>query len=405
MDSLLLARWQFGITSAYHFVFVPLVIGTALLTAVLQTMWLRSGEERHLLATRFWGELFLIGFALGSATGIVQEFQLGLSWSGHFRFVGDGFGAQSATAGLLAFFLESTVLGLWIFGWNRLPRGVHTACIWLAASVVTLSAYFVTATDGPLRRPASRPADPGRGLARLTGAWAELGDPVRLAAFAHVLAAALLIAGALLVAGSAWHLSRDQYHATMAASLRVGLWSALLGGAGTAIAGVFDAGSTENQRPDKAAIAGALRHAGSRAAHASFAVMIGFGLLAVLTALFGLWHTRTAAGDGGRARFHLVATRVVPLLPLGAGIGWILTETGRRPRAVHGVLDAARAADLPGIGADRTWTFLTVLTLLYALLAVVEVGLLLRTARRGPIAAPAWDGEAGAPEPELGFAY
>lgn len=389
MDSLLLARWQFGITSAYHFLFVPLVIGTALLTAVLQTMWLRSGEERHLLATKFWGELFLIGFALGSATGIVQEFQLGISWSEHFRFVGDGFGAQSATAGLLAFFLESTVLGLWIFGWNRLPRGVHTACIWLAAFVVTLSAYFVTAADGPPPQPASGSADHGHGLARLTGAWTELGDCARLAAFAHVFAAALLIAGALLVAGSAWHLSRHQHRATMLVSLRVGLCSTLLGGTGTAIAGVFDA------RPG---------HPGSPATTPSSAVMIGFGLLAMLTAVFGLWHTRTATGGGGRDRFHLVAVRTVPFLPLGAGTGWIFTETGRRPQAVHGALDTARAA-VPDIGADRTWTFLIVLTLLYALLAAVEVGLLLRTARRGPIAAPAWDGEAGGPEPELGFAY
>ena len=129
MSSLDLARWQFGIVTVYHYLFVPLTIGLSVLVALMQTTWHRSGDERWLRMTKFWGKLFLINFALGVVTGIVQEFQFGMNWSDYSRYVGDVFGAPLAMEGLLAFFLESTFLGLWIFGWDRLPKRVHLACI------------------------------------------------------------------------------------------------------------------------------------------------------------------------------------------------------------------------------------------------------------------------------------
>ena len=121
MSALDLARWQLAVTTLYHFLFVPLTIGLAWFLAAFQTAWYRSGDERWLRLTRFFGKLFLINFALGVVTGIVQEFQFGMNWSDYSRFVGDIFGAPLAIEGLLAFFLESTFLGLWIFGWDRLP--------------------------------------------------------------------------------------------------------------------------------------------------------------------------------------------------------------------------------------------------------------------------------------------
>ncbi|MCW2788033.1 MAG: cytochrome ubiquinol oxidase subunit, partial [Aeromicrobium sp.] len=123
MDILELSRWQFGITTVYHFFFVPLTIGLSVLVATMQTVWWRSGDERWLRLTKFFGKLFLINFAMGIATGIVQEFQFGMKWSDYSRFVGDIFGAPLAIEGRLAFFLESTFLGLWIFGWDRLRPG------------------------------------------------------------------------------------------------------------------------------------------------------------------------------------------------------------------------------------------------------------------------------------------
>src|SRR5678809_1789581 len=143
MDALDLARWQFAITTVYHFFFVPITIGLSLLVAVLQPAWLRTGKPEYLRATRFWGKLFLINFAMGVVTGIVQEFQFGMNWSAYSRFVGDIFGAPLAIEGLLAFFLESTFLGLWIFGWDRLSPRVHLATIWLAALGTWVSAYFI----------------------------------------------------------------------------------------------------------------------------------------------------------------------------------------------------------------------------------------------------------------------
>jgi cytochrome bd-type quinol oxidase subunit 1 len=133
MSALDLARWQFAITTIYHFFFVPITIGLSVLVAILQTAWVRTGKEHYLRATKFWGKLFLINFAMGVVTGIVQEFQFGMNWSAYSRFVGDIFGAPLAIEGLLAFFLESTFLGLWIFGWDRLPRRLHLATIWLDA--------------------------------------------------------------------------------------------------------------------------------------------------------------------------------------------------------------------------------------------------------------------------------
>ena len=148
-----LARWQFAIATVYHFFFVPLTIGLSALVAVLQTVWVRTGSEKYLKLTKFFGKLFLINFAMGVVTGIVQEFQFGMNWSDYSRFVGDIFGAPLALEGLLAFFLESTFLGLWIFGWDRLPKKVHLACIWIAAIGTILSAYFILAANSFMQNP------------------------------------------------------------------------------------------------------------------------------------------------------------------------------------------------------------------------------------------------------------
>src|SRR5438445_3540072 len=147
MHVLDLARWQFGITTVYHFLMVPLTIGLSVLVAVTQTAWVRTGDRKYLAMTKFWGKLLLINFAMGVVTGLVQEFQFGMNWSAYSRFVGDVFGAPLAMEGLLAFFAEATFLGLWIFGWERLPKRVHLACIWLVALGTSLSAYFIRAAN------------------------------------------------------------------------------------------------------------------------------------------------------------------------------------------------------------------------------------------------------------------
>ena len=174
MSAETLARWQFAITTVYHFFFVPMTIGLVGLVAGLQTAWVRSGAEKYLKLTKFFGKLFLINFALGVVTGIVQEFQFGMNWSAYSRFVGDVFGAPLALEGLLAFFLESTFLGLWIFGWDRLPKRVHLMTIWVAAIGSLLSAYFILAANSFMQHPVGFRIDPTRGRAELTDIWAVL---------------------------------------------------------------------------------------------------------------------------------------------------------------------------------------------------------------------------------------
>ncbi|MFY1692264.1 cytochrome ubiquinol oxidase subunit I [Plantactinospora sp. WMMB782] len=208
MDALDVARWQFGVTTVYHFLFVPLTIGLSVLVAILQTRWHRTGEQRYLRLTRFYGKLFLINFAMGVVTGIVQEFQFGMNWSDYSRFVGDVFGAPLAIEALLAFFLESTFIGLWIFGWDRLPRRIHLATIWAAALGSTLSAYFILAANSWMQNPVGYRINPDTGRAELTDIGAVLTNKVTLVTFPHTIAGCFLVAGSLMVAVAAWHLRR-----------------------------------------------------------------------------------------------------------------------------------------------------------------------------------------------------
>src|SRR5512138_2230014 len=208
MDTLDLARWQFGITTVYHFLFVPITIGMSLLVAGMQTAWVRTGKDHWLRMTKFWGKLLLINFAMGVVTGIVQEFQFGMNWSSYSRFVGDIFGAPLAIEGLLAFFLESTFLGLWIFGWDRLPRRIHLACIWLASIGTILSAYFILAANSWMQHPVGYRINPVTNRAELTDFGAVLTNSTTLVTFPHTLAAAFLTAGVLMICVCAWHLAR-----------------------------------------------------------------------------------------------------------------------------------------------------------------------------------------------------
>jgi len=203
-----LARLQFATTSIYHFLFVPVTIGLAFLTASLQTSWHRSGRPEYLRLTRFFGTLLVISIAVGVVTGLVQEFQFGMNWSAYSRFVGDVFGAPLAIEGLAAFFLESTFLGLWLFGWDRLSKRVHLATIWAVAVGAALSAAFIMAANSWMQRPVGYQLNETAGRAQLTDIWAVLTNVVFLWAYLHVLAASLVTGSAVMLAVSAWHLRR-----------------------------------------------------------------------------------------------------------------------------------------------------------------------------------------------------
>ncbi|WP_280347765.1 cytochrome ubiquinol oxidase subunit I [Nocardia neocaledoniensis] len=209
MDTLDVSRWQFGITTVYHFIFVPLTIGLAPLIAMMQTAWVVTGKDHWYRLTKFFGKLFLINFALGVATGIVQEFQFGMNWSEYSRFIGDIFGAPLALEALIAFFMESTFIGLWIFGWTRLPKLVHLATIWIVAFGVNASAYFIVAANSFMQHPVGARYNPETGRAELESIWALLTNNTTLAAFPHVIAGAFLTAGTFVAGIAGWWMVRN----------------------------------------------------------------------------------------------------------------------------------------------------------------------------------------------------
>ena len=225
LDPLALARWQFGLTTVYHFLFVPITIGMALSVALFQTAWYRTNKVHYLQLTRFFGNLFLINFAMGVVTGIVQEFQFGMNWSDYSRFVGDIFGAPLAFEGLLAFFFEATFIGLWIFGWDKLPRGLHLATIWLTWVGTVLSAYFILAANAFMQNPVGFEMNAEKGRAELVDIVAVLANPIATNQFPHTILGSIMVAAAIIVSTSAWHLSRNQNIDTMRPALKFGLWA------------------------------------------------------------------------------------------------------------------------------------------------------------------------------------
>lgn len=289
MDPLEIARWQFGITTVYHFLLVPLTLGLGPVVAIFHTLYVRTGNERYLRMTKFWGKLYLVNFILGVATGIVQEFQFGMAWSEYAKYVGDVFGAPLAMEGLLAFFVESTFLGLWIFGWNRLPKRVHLATIWLAVIGSWLSAYFILVANSWMQHPVGVELVDGR--PQLTDIWAVLTNNTALTAFAHTIVGSIAVGGGFLLGISWYHLWRRRHdgidtvdpvtkhvvvgeapdvpgrdaqdHSVWLRSLRWGAVLAIIGFGATLFTGDLQGKLMFQQQPMKMAAAEAACHSGT----------------------------------------------------------------------------------------------------------------------------------------------
>ncbi|WP_328326360.1 cytochrome ubiquinol oxidase subunit I [Kribbella sp. NBC_00382] len=471
MDTLDLARWQFAITTVYHFFFVPVTLSLVAVTAGLQTAWYRTGKEKYLRLTKFYGKLFLINIAMGVVTGLVQEFQFGMNWSDYSRFVGDVFGAPLALEGLLAFFLESTFIGLWIFGWDRLPRRVHLACIWMVVLGTQLSAYFILAANSWMQNPVGFRYNAERGRAELTDIGAVLTNKVVLVTYPHTIFAAFMVGGAFVAAVAIWHLVRRPGVDTGAfrTALRLGAVMLIVAGAGVALSGDQQGKVMTEVQPMKMAAAEALYESekpapfsiftvgtldGSREIYSvkvpyllsflatghfdgevkginnlqesyeklygpgsykpnvpltywTFRLMIGVGMTAAALAVLLLWATRK-----GRAPHRLLVWLAVPLplLPLLANVfGWVFTETGRQPWLVFGLLPTSAGVS-PGTTMSEVLISLIGFTLLYGVLAVVEVKLMLKSIRAGLAGTSPAPGDPPGDSPDdadkpLSFAY
>jgi cytochrome d ubiquinol oxidase subunit I len=262
VDVLEIARWQFGVITVYHFLFVPITIGLSALIAGLETAWLRTGKTDYLRLTKFFGKLFLINFAIGVVTGIVQEFQFGMNWSDYSRFVGDIFGAPLAIEGLLAFFLESTFLGLWIFGWDKLPRVLHAACMWIVHIGTVLSAYFILAANSWMQHPVGYEFNQDTGRAELNDFWAVLTNSTQLVTFPHTITAAYLTGAAFMGGVALWLMVRpttpEADRRMYRKGVRIASWTLIVAACGVGITGDEQGKIMTEQQPMKMAAAEAL---------------------------------------------------------------------------------------------------------------------------------------------------
>ncbi|MDP2773009.1 MAG: cytochrome ubiquinol oxidase subunit I, partial [Nocardioides sp.] len=261
MDTLDIARWQFAITTVYHFLFVPITIGLSAIIAGYETAWVRTRNPRWLRLTKFFGKLFLINFAIGVVTGIVQEFQFGMNWSDYSRFVGDVFGAPLAIEGLLAFFLESTFLGLWIFGWDRLPAKLHAACMWLVHIGTLFSAYFILAANSFMQNPVGFIFNPDTGRAEMNDFWAVMFNKVQLVTFPHTVFAAYMTGAAFVVGVAFWQLRKardDEDRGMYRSAVRSSAWIVLVAGLAVTVSGDVQGKIMTEVQPMKMAAAEAL---------------------------------------------------------------------------------------------------------------------------------------------------
>jgi cytochrome d ubiquinol oxidase subunit I len=440
-----LARVQFAMTSLYHFLFVPLTLGLAPLVAVMQTLWYRSGDEAWLRLTRFFGTLLLINFAIGVATGLVQEFQFGMNWSIYSEFVGDVFGAPLAIEGLAAFALEATFLGLWIFGWNRLSRRLHLATIWLVALGTWLSAFFIMTANSWMQRPVGSTVTDGR--AELTSVWELLTNRFAIWAIAHVILVGLTTAAMVIFGVSCWHLLRRRNMDLFRRAAKLALIVAVPVSAANLWLGshlgivvtdyqpmkiasteaqwdtcqpcafsLFQIGGfTESDQTPSFSIQvprllsflatgsfsgevegmsplqqGYERQYGRgqsyippvRATYWSMRIMAYVGTLIFLVAALGAflyWRGRL-----DRTRWFLwLGVLAIPLPWVSALSGWVLTELGRQPWIVFGLLKTADA-NSPSVSSWTIGLSIGVFATLYVALAVVDFVLMRRYATVDP---------------------
>ncbi len=438
-----LARWQFATTSIYHFLFVPVTIGLAFLVAVLQTAWHRTGQPEYRRVTRFFGTLLLINVAVGVVTGLVQEFEFGMNWSAYSRFVGDVFGAPLAMEGLAAFFLESTFLGLWLFGWDRLPKRVHLACIWMVALGSMLSALFILAANSWMQHPVGYALN-SKGQPVLNNIGALFTNPTFLWGYVHVILASLVTGSLVMLAVSAWHLRKRRetgaFHRTariavlvllpailiqMFVGNKLGEIEAKYQPAKIAAAeaqwtncqpcsfSAIQIGGGQNDQTPTQIIA--IPHLLSVLATGSFdgpvegldelqseyqkqygpgnyipdvfiqywsmRVMAYLGALIMLLALWGGWLVHRGTLDRSRWFGRLALWAVVtPFLMNTAG--WLLTESGRQPWIVQGLMKTVNA-NSPGVTSTDIAISLITFVLIYIALGAADLFLMLRYARRG----------------------
>ncbi|WP_152396174.1 cytochrome ubiquinol oxidase subunit I [Paenibacillus guangzhouensis] len=444
MDAVFLARLQFASTTIFHFIFVPISIGLALTIAIMQTMYVVKGKEEYRRMAKFWGKLFLINFAVGVVTGILQEFQFGMNWSNYSRFVGDVFGAPLAIEALLAFFLESTFIGLWIFGWDRLSKKVHLLCIWLVSIGTIISAFWILLANSFMQRPVGFQIQNGR--AEMNDFWALVTNGQLLVEFPHTVLGAFAT-GAFLITGiSAYKLLKRQDVQFFKKSFHIAIIIGLISSVGVALWGHQQAQYLIHTQPMKMAASEALwgksgdpagwtviasidpkkqengfelqipyllsflsysKFSGEvkgmlelqaeyeatygpgnyippvRTTFWSFRIMVGAGSLMILFGLYGTFLAWRKKLEQPNKWFMRLMVFGISLPFIGNTFGWIMTEIGRQPWTVFGLMRTEDSIS-PSVSAGQVLFSVIAFSTIYLILAIILVYLFIKVIRKGP---------------------
>ncbi len=431
MDVITLSRVQFAVATYFHFLFVPLTLGLSILVAIMETLYVKTGDEEYKRMTKFWGKLFVINFALGVVTGITLEFQFGTNWSRYSKYVGDIFGSLLAIEATVAFFLESTFIGVWIFGWNKLSPRAHAICIWLVAGASNMSAYWILVANSWMQHPVGYVIRNGR--AELTDFWAVVTQPYAILMFLHTLSGAYLLAGFFVMGVSAYHLLRRQEVPFFKRSFAMAATFAAI--FSLAQIGIGDLHGKEmvKAQPSKAAASEAVWNTTKGApmylfvipdeanernsveligipkllswvatgdsngvykglkdwpkaerppvavTFWSFRLMVGLGLLMALLSVIA-WIKRHKIEEN-RTLLGLMML-AIPLPYLALELGWTVTEVGRQPWIVYGVMKTADAASK--VAGSQVGLSLAAFVIVYTLLGIGCFYLIAKYARKGP---------------------
>lgn len=429
MDVLFLSRLQFAVTAAFHFIFVPLTLGLSVLIAYMETVYLFTKDEDYLRMAKFWGRLFIINFILGVVTGITMEFQFGMNWAEYSRYVGDIFGSPLAIEATLAFFLESTFIGVWIFGWNRIPAGLHALSMWLVAIATNLSALWILIANGWMQKPVGYIINNGR--AEMVDFWAVATNPYGLLKFGHAVMSGWVVAGFFVLGVSAYHLLKKNEVQLFRKAFRIGAVFSLISSLLVVFIGHFHGHEVAQTQPTKLAameslwettedapfyilllpdpsneknhfelikipgllsfLAGQKKVKGLKEfpeedrppvtiTFISFRLMVGLGFLFIGLSILATLFPEIIEN---RKILLMVFIGAIPLPYIAGQLGWIVAEVGRQPWIVYGLLKTSEAISR-SVEFSQVITSFVGFTLLYGLLGLIDVYLLYKFSIKGP---------------------
>ena len=434
MDTVLLARWQFAMTALFHFIFVPLTLGLSFLVAIMETAYVKTGDEDYLRMTKFFGKLFLINFALGLVTGITLEFEFGMNWARYSKFVGDIFGSPLAIEATLAFFLESTFLGVWIFGWKKVSKKVHALSAWLVAFGTNISALWILIANAWMQHPVGYVIRHGR--AEFVNFWAAVLQPYAILKFLHTIHAGFVVGSFFVMGISAYHLLKNHDVKLFKKAFKIGAYFGLYAAIVVFIIGDLHAAEVAKTQPTKLAamesvwktekgapmylflipdeahernvvqILGIPKLLSILAYHnpnstikglksfpekdrppvtinfVSFRTMVGLGTLFILLALYAFYLVKTDKIFEKKGFLKLMIY-AIPLPYLACELGWIVAEVGRQPWIVYGLLRTSQATSTAVNSAQLIMTLVGFI-FLYGVLGVIDIYLLFKYARKLP---------------------